>query len=391
MNKLNNSFPIFGSTSKFGKLINFKGNVYSSDDWKHFYLSNVDAYNKGTISFEQNSFSGMFNFITSAINYLHKQGIPEFTNGIEYRRGSVVSFKGNIYVSLTDDNTTHVSQSSHWNKVSYEPNSSIHNECGKKKDELMFPIGTILTVPHSTTMEGFIDFEEGKRFNRNLYPELYKVLLTDSFATSNTNFSDSLPVGTMVHSLSLGSDVPDGWLEWNTMPNSLMNYPELKDVLGQMANRMPLGNVRQQWLSALANNTLPAFSSTGFHLRVSPFVGVYQDDSTPELSFNTMPVVIDESNSLNPIGYRRETNSENLQPIFGGLDNVPSNQRSPYVLVGRHTTTYGSNDVPMARISFGKHSDEVIPKTLHTRLFIKATGSKGTNIPVTHKKIIRAF
>lgn len=391
MRKFNSAFPVLGSTAKFGTLTNFKGNVYSSDDWEHFYLSNIDAYNKGIITFDEKSFNGLLNFITNSLSYLHKQGIPEFTNGIEYRKGAVVTYKGNIYVSLTDDNTKHVSQSSHWNQVSYEPNSSKYNECVKKKDESVFPIGTILTVPHSTVMEGFIDFKEGERFNKNLYPELYKVLLTDTFADSITDFSNSLPVGTMVHSLSLGSTVPNGWLEWSTLPNILMNYPELKDVLGQMANRMPLGYIREQWLSALSKNTLPAFSATGFYLKGSSFVGTYQDDVIPELAFNTIPMIIDESNSLNPLGYRRETNSENLQPIFGNVNHSRSNQRSPYVIVGRHTTTYGSNDVPMSRVSFGKQSDEVMPRTLHTRLLIKATGSKGTNIPSTHKKIIRAF
>lgn len=393
MTNFTGKFPVFGKSGHYNSFTNFKEEVVPDSHWFNFYRSNQAAYNDGDIKLTDFAMAGMFRYLTGAIADLYNNGIPAYRLDMKYPKGAVVSFNNGIYVSLTDDNIKHVSQSSHWKKVLFEPNSSTHNDdksC-EHKQTTNFPIGTILTVPLNTKLDGFIDFKVGETFNSDMYPELYKALNSSRFSgISGTTVGSDLPIGSMVYSLST-EEIPTGWVEWNTRLGALNNYPELRDVLGQMANRLPFGQVRDIWLNALNSNSLPQFSMNGLFIRTGSLVGNYQNDSTPQLQFNMMPIIIDETNSLNPLGYRRETVEPDLQPAIGGMRFVPSVQRSPYVLVGRRADTYGTNDVPMQRVEFGSTSTEVTPKAVTARLLIKAVRSSGSNIPNSHKQIIRAF
>lgn len=395
MSRFNGEFPIFGKDSKIGDLKDSDGLPYDKNEWFHYFFQNQHTYFSGNLKDKEKSLKGILHFITSALNDLYAKGIPDFRNNVEYKKGAVVSFDNGIYVSLCDSNAKHVTQSSHWNKVSYLPNDSIHNtnkECNTSESN-NYPIGTILTVPVNTEITGFIDFKDGTKFDPILYPELYKSLGTNVFSSGiNVSSGSELPIGSIVHCLSIESSIPNGWIEWKSTYGLLNNYPELKDVLGKMANRLPFGSIRDSWINSLNNNTLPNFSLSGFFLKFGNSIGNYENESLPSFGFNTLPMIIDETSSLNPLGYRRETVSNEVHSITTGTKFGISNHRSPFVLLGKNTTTYGSNDLPMAKVEFGNtNSNELNPKCLTTKLLVKASNNRNNNIPVTHKQIIKAF
>lgn len=381
--------PVFGSDSKFGKLEDTNGKpVRSGYD---FYRSNSVSYEQGVKELTPEVFNGAMNYLTNLIGYTYSKGVPEFTLNVAYDKGAIVTFNGSLYVSLTNENIKHVTQSSHWGKFVIEQNDSVHNDIGCKKDTTdSNPIGTILTVPITVEKEGYIDYVEGRSFIPSLYPDLYTALGTNTFPVSGNTRESGLPVGSIIPFLSTGN-VPDGYLEWTTSYGSLVKYPELKQVLFDMANRLPLGTVKSTWLDALKNNALPLFEASGFFLGYGKQVGTYTSDTTKSTELKFAPMVIDASNTLNPLGYSRcAEQTQAVAPVQARTVNQ-EHIDSPYVILANRTDVHqGVTNKQMYQVVVGD-GNETAPKQLAVRLLIKAVSSQPASISSTHKQIIKAY
>lgn len=386
--QITGSFPIFGASADFGNVENTSSKVIVKNNYPMFYSSDKAGYSKGfTSEPTYKQINGVLSHITSGISYLYKQGVPEFTLNVSYPKGAVVTFNGSLFVSNTDNNIYHVSQRSYWDKVVTETKKETSRDDG-------LPVGTILTVPITTKKEGYIDFQEGERFQASFYPELYKALGSETFGNPIGGSSDaSLPIGSMVHFMSGSHNVPDGWVEWTNSYGVLRNYPELYNVFTHMVHNMPLGKTRTIWEQALNTFSLPQFEMSGFYLGLGT-VGEYKTDTVKQTTLVTAPVVIDSSNTLNPLGVNRCVAEEKAYPVLVNPEQPVRKllQDTNYVVVGHRAEQYANVDVE-------KHSYEVTvgngnqtaPKTLFTRVIVKAVNPKPSAISNTHKQIIKAF
>lgn len=331
----------------------------------------------------------MFNSITSGLNYIYDMGIPEFTNNVAYRKGAVVTFDGNIFISFVDENIKHVTQSSHWGKISIEPNGSKYSNTKPSDKVDTNPIGTILTVPKTTKLTGYIDYIEGESFSEVLYPELYKALGSNRFGESNTtNDFLNLPIGSLVHTLSDSANVPNGWLEWKPY-TSIINYPELKQVLQRMAERLPVGEAKQYWINSLNSNVLPMFDMDTFYLGIGSNVGEWKPDTTKESSLVSPPIVIDNSNTLNPLGVTRCLHEEQTHYVVVNPEKqTQKSLQSDLVVTAQKADVYQNINKSANVVTIG-NGTVTAPKTVLTRLLVKATQSQPTHISTTHKRVIK--
>lgn len=385
--QITGSFPVFGKSAKLGNLENTGGKVIVKNNYPMFYSSDKANYEVGfTSEPTYKQLNGILNHITSGLSYLYKQGIPEFTLNVSYPRGAVVTFNGGVFVSKTDNNINHVSQKSFWDK--------LVTKATEKTNDDGLPIGTILTVPITTEKKGYIDYKEGETFSPTIYPELYTALGTKTFGTAiNSNFDSSLPIGSMVHYLSGSSNVPDGWLEWTSMYGSLRPYPELYQVLSHMVQGMEFGTTRTLWEQALRTHSLPQFENSGFYLGLGK-VGEYKSDTVRQYELITPPVVIDNSNTLNPLGVTRCVAEEKVYPVLVNPEEPVTklSQNTSYVVVGQKAEQYANVGVEkhQYRVTVG-NGHQTAPKTLSTRVIVKAVNPRPSAISSTHKQIIKAF
>lgn len=301
----------------------------------------------------------------------------EYDVGVRYQENDVVVFNGNLYISKRNDNLKHPTQTSHWIQVG----KAVQIE----KPKSPFPIGTILTIPVGQEIEGFIPYVEGGSFNRVTYPELFKVLGTDVFSQiTNNGSNDSLPIGSMVYSFASSTSIPDGWVEVTSNAGALVKYPELKQVLRGLALALPMES-QSKWLAALDADTFPDLQGYFF---TTGLAGKFAEASVPSRSFDAMPFVVDESNTLNPLGMSRELAKDVVKSSVSG-DIKQSVVTTPYVLVAHKADVYGLSEVKM--VSVGKDQAVNAPKSLAVRLLIKARGNGASNVSTTHKRVIKAF
>lgn len=261
--------------------------------------------------------------------------------------------------------------------------------CEPKEKIDDMPLGTILTVPKSVTRKGYIDYEEGKQFSKRMYPELYSVLGTDRFSFIGTE-SNSFPVGTCLFYMS-DAIVPTGYVEWNDRYGALREYPALKRVLWNMANRIKDLNVRNTWLEALNRESFPKFNHFYFGLGE---VGLMKESQVKEMKFNSAPLVVDHSNTLNPLGVRRCAVHKDLMPVIVGKDVTTASQtlNTSYVVVGQSVDMYQFQSAMFLEHTLGDvGAKDTYPRTLFTRVIVKAVEPETSNISFTHKRIIKAF
>lgn len=386
-NRILGNVPVFAKDSAFGSLHDTTGKVIRSGSLD-FYRNNMVGYGKGITKVTPEIFNGAINYVTELLNYSYAMGVPEFSLNVAYAKGAVVTFEGSLYISKTNGNVTHVSQSSHWAKIAVEPQNN--GSCTSKTDSN--PIGTILTVPVTAELDGYIDYVEGKTFNPTIYPELYKALGTKQFASTAFNSGvDNLPIGTVLPLLSSATNIPAGYIEWTTNYGLLSKYPELLNVLSNMANQLPLGDSKTAWLEALRTQSLPMFESAGFFLGYGKQVGTYTTDSTRTQTVQFAPVVVDASNTLNPLGYNRCAESkETVAPVNASqMSRSPS--ESPFVMLANRAGVHQDvQNKTMYQVALGD-GNETAPRHLAVRLLIKAVSSQPASISATHKQIIKAF
>lgn len=367
------NFPVFGSNDYYP--------TYNQYEWE-----------QGKVDCDK-----VLNFVTNGLNYIYKYGTPEWSLNVLYPKGATVIFNGALYISLVDGNNKHITQSTYWAKVQIEPNNSRYNDIGLKKYKKPIdsnPIGTILTVPKTTKLVGYIDYVEGQSFNETIYPELFTALGSNQFGSITSNNSCELPLGSLLHVLSSNPNVPNGFIEWKSY-TSLVQYPELKAELVRMAEQLPLGENRTEWLDALNKNQLPKFELAQFYLGIGNPTGMYSTDTTATNTFLSLPVVPDSSNSLNPLGVSRCVVDNNHTTVPAIVNINTANQQSvtpsEYVLVAHRAEVHAHVQNKNKYITTVGNSNVTAPKTLSTRLFIKAVVDKPSSISSTHKRIIKAF
>lgn len=386
MKRITGEYPIFAEDAKHGNVENITNRVIDSKIDYGFSKVDQAAYGVGFTNQEQVSFkvlNGAFNQVSEALHYLHKQGVPQYSVGVVYPKDAVVTFNGNIYLSLVDTNEQHVTQVEFWKCLTVD-------EVKENTDDL--PIGTILTVPNNTTKIGYIDYTSGGSYSRLLYPELYTALGTEQFGDFGvTSEIDVFPVGTVLHTLNT-NDIPNGWVEWKYAKNSLSNYPTLLNLIQKVATQLPVGDVQNIWLNAIKDKSLPWFDN-GFFLRGTQFpatIGDFITDSTYVDTLTALPVVVDTSNTLNPLGVGRDTYDKTTYSPVSSNDTTLTSTDSDKVLIAQKTSNYNGLTAKVSSISLGDNTFETAPKHVNTRLIIKATKFI-KHVNSTHKQIIKAF
>lgn len=384
INRLLGTYPVFGKEAGHNQVHNLKGLPYNQEEWDTVTRDTLSyegglLYNKAGQCFKADDvvtpekLNALFNFITTSIGYLYQQGVAQYTLDYKYPKDAVVVYKGNLYISKEDNNIKHPTVlGKYWEQLTnVEPVVKVQDTN---------PIGTILTVPTSVEKEGYINYVEGSNFNRNLYPDLFVALGTDTFGSVNSGNTD-LPVGSIIH--YLGSDLPEGYI---TFGSSIINYPELKQVINRMISLMPLGDSRTIWEQAYKQNMLPNLDNV--FLQVSNYENGITGSASNGMAFNILPVMVENSNSLNPLGYRRTSALAVTSPLQGVVSK-DSSLKTNVVLVGHLTEAYGNTEVPMVQVG-DESNTSIKPAHLSTKVLIKAK-SIIQGVPSTHKQIIKAF
>lgn len=394
--RLLGAFPIFAKDAEVNQVHTLSGKPYNQDDWdnvaedsltyeagfKH-RIGKAEACFKDKDDVTPEKLNAMFNFVTNSIAYLYQQGIPEWTMNYEYPKGAVVTYKDKLLISTVDGNTRHPASNMYWKSIEPIEPVLINKDTN--------PIGTIITVPNSVDKAGYIPYVQGHTFNKSAYPELFTVLGSDRFGSIGSSVENELPLGTIVHSLS--NKVPTGWVAWEYRVGILNQYPELKRELNIMVQRLPLGAVRTLWENALDQDTLPQFDGE-FFLRSVGYgnIGDYVKDSVKSKDFNIMPVVVDESSTLNPRGIMRCGDDTRIHSPINGASTVKhSLTETNVVLTGNYVDKYQDiTEAMMFNVNTGSTGLETAPKHLKTKLLIKAKNSSSV-VPSTHKQLIKAF
>jgi hypothetical protein len=374
--RLLGKFPVFASRAKLGNLKDANNTTYYGDS-NNFWRINKLPYEMGfdkQPSKEQ--LNGVLNFVTANLGYLFDRGVPEFTLNHAYPKDAVVTFDGHLYISQTDRNTTHIS-SVHWKRIDVEVSPARDTT----------PVGTIVTVPMNTHIDGYIEYVGGDKFDKTMYPDLYQALGSDTFAVSSSNEFDGLPVGSMVHVVG-DAPVPAGWVEWDGSYGKLAKYPDLARALRKMAESMPLGKTREHWIQALNTDSLPMFEGH-FHLAFGEN-GAYESDTTKREEFISAPAVITDINKINPLGYKSCVKESASNPVVSTPTSTSeASFASPYVVVAQ-----SANELQQSTHAFRSvlgTGDETKPKTLYTKVIIKAVHPRQSAISTTHKQLIKAF
>jgi len=395
--RLLGAFPVFANEAEVNHLHTLAGKPYDQSDWdnvaqdtltfeagfKH-RIGKPEACFKSSEDVTPEKLNAMFNFVTNSIGYLYQQGVPEWTMNFDYPKGAVVTYKDKLLISTVDGNKRHPANTMFWKSVEpTETNTTVVVDTN--------PIGTIITVPHSVDKSGYIPFIEGTKFNKTEYPDLYNALGSDTFGSIHTSIENELPLGTLVHTLDT-TNVPNGWMVWEHRAGNLINYPELKHILTLLVQRLPMGTSKLVWQNALNLDTLPQFDGD-FFLRSASygFVGDYVQDSIKSNGFNMMPVIVDESTTLNPMGIMRCGDDTRIHSPISGVQVTPTLIDTKVVLTGNYVDKY--QDIPSAKlfnVGSGLGNTETAPKHLKTRLLIKASKANSL-MPSTHKQLIKAF
>lgn len=251
------------------------------------------------------------------------------------------------------------------------------------------PIGTILTVPKNTELRGYIDYVVGRSFVPDIYPDLYNALGSNVFVGLTPNTDYSLPIGSIIPFLST-KPVPEGYIEWSTKKGILKGYPKLIDVFMGMANSLSDGESREQWIEALLQESLPEFEGSGFFLGYGNSTGLYSSDTMKQVDISFYPMAIEENHVLRAYGCSDcKEHKETIPSVYS--DVMVTESESPYVILANHSHMNGTGHMRhKSRITIGNGSENK-PKSLSVRLLIKAEDVVHSNVPSTHKQVIKAF
>lgn len=386
-------FPVFAEKAKMGKLHTVTGKAVTPAVLSS-YLTDRIGYEEGFNSQAQDGcckaetqvtpekLNGVLNFITNHLGYLFERGIPEFSLNMAYPKGAVVVHDDELYISKVAENKHHVGAALYWRKLTGEVSQPVA-VAGDAN-----PVGTILTVPVSVNPDKYIPYVEGQSFNQVAYPELFQALGTNQFGGTSGSTDNSLPVGSITHVLT-NAPVPEGWVEWNSYVN-LLRYPELKEVVKSVVQGLNVNDPsRMVWEEALQTNTLPRFPDVYFK-GASSYVGSYGEAKVGNVGFDILPVVLDESSTLNTAGMYRANREDRVYSPVAGTDVKGTFQESKIVLMANRTDKYANlTEVNMVSVN-SSSTGEPEPAHINTRVLIKASSTR-VGLPVTHKQVIKAW
>lgn len=322
----------------------------------------------------------------------------QYTKARSYGRNELVYYKGNLYVSLIEDNDSSVHNTSAWKKVALDK-VAYQSEQG-------LPIGTILTVPKNLVPTGFIKLRPGQEFNQNTYPALFKALGSNRFPELPvTTRTDLLPVGTILHGLG-EEELPVNWLEWNHRQGNLRGT-ELLKLFRRIALTLPT-EYRQVWDDAVRLETFPDLPAD-FFLRVIKdsyrygHIGAYEKDKTVanRLTLKETPVVKAYSYSVGSDNTNSKEGLLNSNVNTDGVVTAPLTLEATKVVYGDtavdYQTLFSGVTLPKQRetvlhpVPEDAMGTEVAPKHLLTKLIVKVDDTPVATNDQLVSYVIKAF
>lgn len=312
---------------------------------------------------------------------------PQFVHDVNciYSKDSVVLKDGVLFISLKDCNMANLEDRDSWAKLDIK---GFKNKIGVDSA----PVGTILTVPKDTSKFGYIDYVEGRTFNKGLYHKLYSLFGSNVFpALDAANVGDNLPLGSIIHVMD-DEAIPTGWKKWEVRANNLAGTDLIK-LFKKLSRNTSDSNMKQLYDNAIASNTFPDLED--FFLRagvnVNSIIGSFVSDTIAfNASFKVLPLIL-TNDALNPIACSIEPTVKTASIISGGA-NVHQCDSNCDVSVGVKGIKLkeGCTSAKSTTFKLSGNGTETAPKHLVTHIAVKVV-DKVTKASGNFKQIIKGF
>lgn len=243
------------------------------------------------------------------------------------------------------------------------------------------PIGTILTVPASTTpCNQWIEYVDNLQINL-LYPNLYKVLKQEVLPA----IINKVPAGAIQFSIS--SDSYGTWKLWGDV-FPLRNYPELLDVIKKIINNPYLTEDQKSfWGSAIHAGMLPNIENMFFSGTNLPNGSMFAKGVNGESSHFYYPAIEHTEDILKPLGKSSVEPPKTLFNTVIGKDIQETDIPANFVLLGQRPSIHLLEKPAM--LLKENHFEYVgFPDSLKVNILIN-TETYCPNIPKSHKLIIK--
>lgn len=312
---------------------------------------------------------------------------PQFVHDVNciYSKDAVVLKDGVMFISLKDCNMANLEDRDSWAKLDIK---GFKNKIGVDSA----PVGTILTVPKDTSKFGYIDYVEGRTFNKGMYPKLYSLFGSNVFpALDAANVGDNLPLGSIIHVMD-DEAIPTGWKKWEVRANNLAGTDLIK-LFKKLSRNTSDSNMKQLYDNAIASNTFPDLED--FFLRagvnVNSVIGSFVSDTIAfNASFKVLPLIL-TNDALNPIACSIEPTVETASIISSGA-NVHQCDSNCDVSVGVKGIKLkeGCTSAKSTTFKLSGNGTETSPKHLVTHIAVKVV-DKVTKASGNFKQIIKGF
>lgn len=312
---------------------------------------------------------------------------PQFLYNVNciYSKDAVVLKDGVMFMSLKDCNMANLEDRDSWTKLDIK---SFKNKIGVDSA----PVGTVLTVPKDTSKFGYIDYVEGRSFNKSMYPKLYSVFGSNIFpALDAANVGDNLPLGSIIHVMD-DEAIPTGWKKWEVRANNLAGTDLIKSFK-KLSRNTSDSNMKQLYDNAIASNTFPDLED--FFLRagvnVNSVIGSFVSDTVAfNASFKLLPLILSDD-ALNPVACSTSSTVESASIISGGA-NVHQCDSNCGVTAGVKGVKLkeGCTSAKSTTFKLSGNGTETAPKHLVTHIAVKVV-DKVTKASGNFKQIIKGF
>lgn len=312
---------------------------------------------------------------------------PQFVHNVNciYSKDAVVLKDGVMFMSLKDCNMANLEDRDSWAKLDIK---GFKNKIGVDSA----PVGTVLTVPKDTSKFGYIDYVEGRSFNKSMYPKLYSLFGSNIFpALDAANVGDNLPLGSIIHVMD-DEAIPTGWKKWEVKANNLAGTDLIK-LFKKLSRNTSDSNMKQLYDNAIASNTFPDLED--FFLRagvnVNSVIGSFVSDTVAfNASFKLLPLILSDD-ALNPVACSTSSTVESASIISGGA-NVHQCDSNCGVTAGVKGVKLkeGCTSAKSTTFKLSGNGTETAPKHLVTHIAVKVV-DKVTKASGNFKQIIKGF
>lgn len=311
---------------------------------------------------------------------------PQFVHDVNciYSKDSVVLKDGVLFISLKDCNMANLEDRDSWAKLDIK---GFKNKIGVDSA----PVGTILTVPKDTSKFGYIDYVEGRTFNKGMYPKLYSLFGSNVFpALDAANVGDNLPLGSIIHVMD-DEAIPTGWKKWEVRANNLAGTDLIK-LFKKLSRNTSDSNMKQLYDNAIASNTFPDLED--FFLRagvnVNSVIGSFVSDTIAfNASFKVLPLIL-TNDALNPIACSIEPTVETASIIHSSANVHQCDSCDVSVGVKGIKLKEGCTSAKSSMLKLSGNGTETAPKHLVTHIAVKVV-DKVTKTSGNFKQIIKGF